>query len=89
MHKYRFFNTNNLWVNLPALKRAFDEAGGLLPLPVIKNAKTVDPRDKASTKERERCYSGRQGGVVWEASMAGGGHQGRLLQLGGHQIQRE
>jgi len=48
--KYKFFNTNNLWVNLPALKAAFDKFGGLLPLPVIKNGKTVDPRDKKSTK---------------------------------------
>merc|ERR1719510_1759076 len=48
--KYKFFNTNNLWVNLPALKATFEKFGGLLPLPVIKNGKTVDPRDKASTK---------------------------------------
>ena len=48
--KYKFFNTNNLWVHLPSLKKQFDAAGGLLPLPVIKNSKTVDPRDKKSTK---------------------------------------
>jgi UDP-N-acetylglucosamine pyrophosphorylase len=48
--KHKFFNTNNLWVNLPALKKAYTEYDGLLPLPVMKNAKTVDPRDKASTK---------------------------------------
>ena len=48
--KHKFFNTNNLWVNLTALKAAFDKHGGVLPLPVIKNGKTVDPRDKASTK---------------------------------------
>merc|ERR1711988_879810 len=42
--------TNNLWVNLPELKKTFDKFGGLLPLPVIKNGKTVDPRDKKSTK---------------------------------------
>jgi UDP-N-acetylglucosamine pyrophosphorylase len=51
VQRYKFFNTNNLWVNLPALKKAFDAAGGLLPLPVIKNSKTVDPRNKRSTKE--------------------------------------
>ena len=27
-----------------------DENNGVLPLPVIKNGKTVDPRDKKSTK---------------------------------------
>merc|ERR1719253_651630 len=48
--KYKFFNTNNLWVNLKALKAQFDKAGGVLPLPVISNGKTVDPRDKKSTK---------------------------------------
>lgn len=48
--KHKFFNTNNLWVNLEALKAAFEKYDGVLPLPVIKNGKTVDPRDKASTK---------------------------------------
>jgi len=47
--KHAFFNTNNLWVNLPALKAALDASGvGALRLPLIKNAKTVDPRDGAS-----------------------------------------
>ena len=48
--KYKFFNTNNLWVNLEALKATFDQMGGVMPLPVISNGKTVDPRDKKSTK---------------------------------------
>jgi len=48
--KYSFFNTNNLWVDLVALKAQFKKNDGALPLPVMKNAKTVDPRDKASTK---------------------------------------
>jgi len=47
--KYKFFNTNNLWVDLVALKGIFDKNGGSIPLPVMKNAKTVDPRDKKST----------------------------------------
>jgi UDP-N-acetylglucosamine pyrophosphorylase len=50
VNKYKFFNTNNLWVDLKALKAAFDTHGGSLPLPVMKNDKTVDPRDKKSTK---------------------------------------
>merc|ERR1711920_120926 len=45
-----YFNTNNLWVNLPALKAAYDKFNGALPMPVMKNGKTVDPRDKKSTK---------------------------------------
>merc|ERR1719220_1333076 len=48
--KYGFFNTNNLWVDLEALKGQFEKHGGSLPLPVMKNSKTVDPRDKTSTK---------------------------------------
>jgi UDP-N-acetylglucosamine pyrophosphorylase len=46
--RHRFFNTNNLWLNLKALQRELDKAGGVLPLPVIQNKKTVDPRDKES-----------------------------------------
>merc|ERR1712232_863677 len=48
--KYTYFNTNNLWVDLNQLKALFDKAGGALPLPVMLNDKTVDPRDKSSTK---------------------------------------
>merc|ERR1719161_2179027 len=48
--KYKFFNTNNLWVDLVALKAQFDKCNNVLPLPVMKNGKTVDPRDKKSTK---------------------------------------
>jgi len=48
--KHKYFNTNNLWVNLEALKATMDKHDGVLPLPVMKNGKTVDPRDKKSTK---------------------------------------
>jgi UDP-N-acetylglucosamine pyrophosphorylase len=48
--KYKFFNTNNLWVDLEALKASFEKHSGCIPLPVMKNGKTVDPRDKESTK---------------------------------------
>lgn len=48
--RHQFFNTNNLWLNLPALKEALTAANGVLPLPVIQNSKTVDPRDKESTQ---------------------------------------
>lgn len=46
--KYKYFNTNNLWVDLQALRTALDQGNGFLPLPVIKNIKSVDPRDQAS-----------------------------------------
>ncbi|KEG13300.1 putative UTP-glucose-1-phosphate uridylyltransferase 2 [Trypanosoma grayi] len=48
--KHRFFNTNNLWVDLSALKKAMDAHSGTLPLSVIRNAKTVNPVDGNSTK---------------------------------------
>mmetsp|Transcript_54341 Transcript_54341/g.116029 ORF Transcript_54341/g.116029 Transcript_54341/m.116029 type:complete len:728 (-) Transcript_54341:65-2248(-) len=48
--KHKFFNTNNLWVDLSALKSIFDKNNGFIPLPVMTNEKTVDPRDKKSTK---------------------------------------
>jgi UTP--glucose-1-phosphate uridylyltransferase len=47
--RHRFFNTNNLWLRLDRLKEMLDQSGGFLPLPVIQNKKTVDPRDKKST----------------------------------------
>merc|ERR1711904_368038 len=48
--KYAYFNTNNLWVDLEKLKALFEKHGGAIPLPVMLNDKTIDPRDKASTK---------------------------------------
>jgi len=48
INRHKFFNTNNLWLNLPMLKDAIDRNGGFLPLPIIKNSKTVDPRDASS-----------------------------------------
>jgi UTP--glucose-1-phosphate uridylyltransferase len=44
---YGFFNTNNLWVNLTALKQLADEQK-TLSLPLILNPKTLDPRDADS-----------------------------------------
>ena len=46
--RHRFFNTNNLWVRLDLLKEVMEREGGVLPLPMIRNRKTVDPRDKES-----------------------------------------
>ncbi|MDB4283368.1 UTP--glucose-1-phosphate uridylyltransferase [Akkermansiaceae bacterium] len=46
--KHQFFNTNNVWINLESLRDVMAASGGVLALPVIKNAKTVDPRDPES-----------------------------------------
>jgi len=46
--RHRFFNTNNLWLNLPVLREVMTSRQGVLGLPMICNAKTLDPRDKNS-----------------------------------------
>lgn len=48
IERHRYFNTNNLWLRLDRLRDALAESGGSLPLPLIRNSKTVDPRDKKS-----------------------------------------
>jgi UTP--glucose-1-phosphate uridylyltransferase len=48
--RWRFYNTNNLWIDLDVLAGALDDSGGVLDLPLIVNRKTVDPRDSASTQ---------------------------------------
>ncbi|MCP4043886.1 MAG: UTP--glucose-1-phosphate uridylyltransferase, partial [Gammaproteobacteria bacterium] len=47
--RHRYFNTNNLWLHLPALKRLMVSRENVLSLPMICNRKTVDPRDGSST----------------------------------------
>jgi UTP--glucose-1-phosphate uridylyltransferase len=46
--RWRYYNTNSLWVDLRVLKERLDESDGVLELPLIVNRKTVDPRDKGS-----------------------------------------
>jgi UTP--glucose-1-phosphate uridylyltransferase len=47
--RHRFFNANNLWIDLQALARVLRERDAVLGLPLIVNRKTVDPGDKDST----------------------------------------
>jgi len=49
IHRHRYFNTNNIWLDLDALAAQLTATDGVLALPMIRNAKTVDPRDPAST----------------------------------------
>ncbi len=46
--RYRYFNTNNVWLHLPALAELLTAHHGFLPLPTIVNHKTLDPRDPSS-----------------------------------------
>lgn len=47
IQRYRYFNTNNIWINLKALKKLFDKKK-TIHLPLILNPKSLDPRDKSS-----------------------------------------
>ena len=47
--RHPFFHTNNLWFDLRVLRDTLIERDGILGLPLIKNSKTVDPADSAST----------------------------------------
>jgi len=48
--KHKFFNTNNLWIRLDKLQEIIDTHGGFIPLPMIKNKKTVNPKDDSTQK---------------------------------------
>ncbi len=43
IRRYRYFNTNNLWIHLPALQAILASHDGVLELPLIRNEKPVDP----------------------------------------------
>jgi UTP--glucose-1-phosphate uridylyltransferase len=47
IQRYRFFNTNNIWVNLEFLKDLITRER-IIDLPMIVNPKTLDPRDETS-----------------------------------------
>ena len=46
--RHRFFNSNNLWLDLRALRDTLRANDGVLGLPIIRNVKTVDPSDPSS-----------------------------------------
>jgi UTP--glucose-1-phosphate uridylyltransferase len=46
--RWRYYNTNNLWVDLRVLADTLDQRDGVMALPLIVNRKTVDPRDPDS-----------------------------------------
>ena len=49
-HKYKFFNTNSIWIKSAALKNLMDKNNGVLDLPVIINEKNINPLDPDSEK---------------------------------------
>ena len=48
--KHRFFNTNNLWINLEMLSEFLAGNAQTIPLPTIVNEKNVDPNRPTSPK---------------------------------------
>lgn len=46
--KHKYFNANTLWIRISALKEQLEKHGGVLPLPLIQNRKTVNPADPES-----------------------------------------
>ena len=48
--RHGYFNTNNLWIALEPLRDLLQQRQGFLPLPLIRNLKTVDPRDASSPR---------------------------------------
>ncbi|MGO9779604.1 MAG: UTP--glucose-1-phosphate uridylyltransferase, partial [Streptosporangiaceae bacterium] len=49
VERWRWYNTNNIWIDLRALADLQDADPGAPDLPLIVNRKTVDPREAAST----------------------------------------
>jgi len=48
--RHRFFNANNLWIDLEVLANVLLDTRGILGLPMIANEKPVDPADPSSAR---------------------------------------
>ena len=48
IQRHKYFNTNNLWFHLPTLYHQMQTHNNRLGLPMIRNSKTVDPRNPDS-----------------------------------------
>ncbi|MDQ3630986.1 MAG: UTP--glucose-1-phosphate uridylyltransferase [Actinomycetota bacterium] len=70
VERHRFFNTNNLWINLQALDAALQREDGALDLPLIVNHKTVDPKDPASTPVLQLETAMGAAIDVWDGALA-------------------
>jgi UTP--glucose-1-phosphate uridylyltransferase len=46
--RHKYCNTNNIWLDLHALSDVLAASDGAMALPLIRNAKTVDPSDPSS-----------------------------------------
>ncbi len=48
IHRHSYFNLNSMWIDLRDLLKVMQDNNGVLPLPLIRNSKTLDPRDSKS-----------------------------------------
>lgn len=48
--KYKFFNTNSIWIQIKSLKILLEKNNGILDLPIIINIKNINPSDNNSEK---------------------------------------
>jgi UTP--glucose-1-phosphate uridylyltransferase len=48
LDRHKYCSTNNLWIDLVALRDELDRRDGVLGLPLIRNVKPVDPQDPTS-----------------------------------------
>jgi UTP--glucose-1-phosphate uridylyltransferase len=50
LDRHRLASTNNIWIDIRALRNLLQRTNGVLGLPLIRNAKTIDPSDPTSTQ---------------------------------------
>lgn len=50
IERHSCFNINSIWIDLLELKRVLTENDGILPLALIRNQKTLDPRESKSAQ---------------------------------------
>lgn len=48
INRYKYFNTNNIWLSLSHLKQILTKHNNVIELPMIRNGKTLDPKDSSS-----------------------------------------
>ncbi len=78
-HRHPYFHTNNLWFDLRALRAALKANGTVLGLPLIRNAKTVDPTDASSPRVFQLETAMGAAIEVFEGALAIAVERGRFL----------
>merc|ERR1712187_175120 len=88
--KHKFFNMNNAWLDLEALKKQMVAADGVLPLPIVERHTTWAPRSLMSTPVIQletrmaaavQCFDGASAIVVPSTRFVKARTSGELLAL--------